>query len=284
MTNYTKLCKACWRTVEATDTEPAICDYDPQFSQVITWNQFMSVQVRPMLWSLFVHCEVNENSTIPGIKSAGSALVFDVVIPEYRLAIDFIDEKQVMPWSDDPDRGARAKFDHDKEELTRQNNWRWVTVSSDLVKARNELLDFMNELRVLKVGNSTTSQLLTPKLQGDAGWDILCSQDMVCPPQQGTDIPSDLFLEIPNHLYGVVQARSSTSKRRLLVLPGVIDPAYRGQIFVMAYNLTDEIMLIKKGDRIAQLLFFNRVPHLHIQLVDELRQSERGTRGFGSTG
>lgn len=237
-----------------------------------------------MLWSTFTHCEINEYSTIDGVKSNGTALVFDVVIPEYRLAIDFIDDKQVMPVIGEvPDCAARLKFEHDKEEQTRLNNWRWITLPTDIVKARNELLNSMNELLVRQVGSSE-STLLTPKLQGDAGWDIVCSQDMECPPQRGTDIPSDLYLEIPNHLYGVVQARSSTSKRRLLVLPGVIDPAYRGQIFVMAYNLTDETMMIKKGDRIAQLLFFHRVSHLHLQLVSQLRPSERGTRGFGSTG
>lgn len=240
--------------------------------------------IRQMLWSIFSHCEINEYSTINGVKSNGTALVFDVVVPEYRLAIDFIDDKQVMPVIGQvPDCAARLKFEHDKEEQTRLNNWRWITLPTDIVKARNELLNAMNELLVRQVGSSE-STLLTPKLQGDAGWDIVCSQDMVCPAQRGTDIPSDLYLEIPNHLYGVVQARSSTSKKRLLVLPGVIDPAYRGQIFVMAYNLTDETMVIKKGDRIAQLLFFHRVPHLHLQLVNELRPSERGTRGFGSTG
>ena len=91
-------------------------------------------------------------------------------------------------------------------------------------------------------------------------------------------------MALPNHLYAVVQARSSTSKKNLLILPGVIDAGYRGQIFVMAYNLSNKSIIISKGDRIAQLLIFQRVPWLQIEYVDNLRPSERGHMGFGSTG
>jgi dUTP pyrophosphatase len=70
----------------------------------------------------------------------------------------------------------------------------------------------------------------------------------------------------------------------MLILPGVIDAGYRGQIFAMAFNPTDAQIVIKKGERVAQLLFFQRVTGLTTTVVSELRPSDRLTKGFGSSG
>jgi dUTP pyrophosphatase len=291
--SISKLCRGCWRVINCSANNLRdICISCSGFlsssrGAATKWATLRK-EVLSLLWSVFNHCEIQENSTIDGVSFEwGQNLlnpIFDFVIPEYRLALDFISENQVIPWKKniDLDHHLRQKFNECKETKTRDVNYRWVTLPHDLNIARNNLISYINEFYVLQKPHGVS--LLTPKLQGDAGWDILCDEDVICPPQQGTDIPSDLFLEIPNHLYAIVQARSSTSKKRLLVLPGVIDPGYRGRIFVMSYNLTNEPITIKKGDRIAQMLFFYRVPHLHMQQVMALRNSQRGHSGFGSTG
>lgn len=171
--------------------------------------------------------------------------------------------------------------------LTRENaqsrDYRWISVSfASFLEMRNDILYKLNQMDVLDVEGG--SPLLHPKLSGDAGWDIVTQEDIICNPNTGTDIGSNLQMALPNHLYAIVQARSSTSKKNLLVLPGVIDPGYRGRIYVMAYNLSNRPIKVSKGDRIAQLLIFQRVSHLGINIVKELRPSERGTNGFGSTG
>jgi dUTP pyrophosphatase len=91
-------------------------------------------------------------------------------------------------------------------------------------------------------------------------------------------------MAIPDHLYGLVQARSSTSKQELLVLPGLIDPGWRGKILVMTYNLADSSTVIKEGKSIAQMIFLHRVLGLNREDVTRLRPSDRQDRGFGSTG
>jgi dUTP pyrophosphatase len=243
----------------------------------------------PMLWSMFPQTEVQRNASIDFMpKFEGADIRFDIVVPEYRIAIDVLGDKQDIPaitknTVDTSRRLMRHEFDKFKERNLDANNYRYIKVPPILSKARNILIEQINEFHTL-ARSGAPSSLLTPRLPGDAGWDIICSTDTVCAPQSATDIASDLYMEIPNHLYAIVQARSSTSKKRMVILPGVIDPGYRGEIFVMAYNLTSEPITIKKGDRIAQLLFFSRVPHLHTYQVYALRNSERGSSGFGSTG
>lgn len=237
--------------------------------------------LRQMMWSLFPQCEILEDSVIDGVSFALSPVetvypTFDFVIPEYRLAIDFRPPTYLY-------QHTNNRYYQCKLEKTRSVDYRWINIDGDnMLDTRNKIVQYINTFGTLHQPNG--SSLLAPKMQGDAGWDIICDDDITCAPHQGTDIPSNLFLEIPNHLFGIIQARSSTSKKRLLVLPGIIDSGYRGRIFVMAYNLTDDPIIIKKGDRIAQMLFFHRIPHLHMWQTASLRPSQRGENGFGSTG
>lgn len=290
--NVIRTCRGCWRIVSSQSNTQPVCTTCAGFNRIFEstatheWIAF-SIDVKPMLWSLFPHSDIKFGfDTNVGLTHDNQFVLFDVFIPEYRLLIDFISDDQLLMPSDDTasetDRNLYMQIFDLKEEFTKQNNLRYVTIQRDVDVARSELINVINEVYVLDSGNGI--QILHPKLQGDAGWDLVCDQDTECPPHVGTDIPSQVFLEIPNHLYAIVQARSSTSKRRLLVLPGVIDPGYRGQIFTMTFNPTGETVHIKKGDRISQLLFFYRVPHLHINPVRELRASQRGSAGFGSTG
>lgn len=235
--------------------------------QVVERDAELKATMSPMLWSMFPHSHVlwwDKSVLIRGQK-----VTFDVHIPEYRLVIDFDKDYDL--------------FSESKAVLTEQNNYRYVVLPNDVDDARNKLVDCANEVYLLD-RDGAPIQILSPKLQGDAGWNLVCDQDMVCPPRGFLDIPSNVFLEMPNHLYGIVQARSSTSKRRLIVLPGVIDPGYRGQIFTMVHNLSDEPVIISKGNSVSQMLFMYRVPHLHINPVSKLKPSDRNDKGFGSTG
>jgi dUTP pyrophosphatase len=280
--NYSKLCINCWEMVPVgSPTDDATCG-----STYCRGKQDRD-EMTPLMWACFPHYQIIKNGTIEGVTDMEiRELVFDYVIPECRLAIDFLGDIQLVPpvgnAVDMDARQLRIYSDEAKEAGARQMNWRWISLSKSDPDVRNKLISLINEVYVKDIDGGV--HVLTPRLQGDAGWDLVCDADTVCMPGVGTDIPSQVYLEIPNHLYAIVQARSSTSKKRLLVLPGVIDPSYRGQIFTMTFNPTNEPVLVKKGDRISQLLFFYRIPHLHINPVTELRQSERGSRGFGSTG
>lgn len=88
----------------------------------------------------------------------------------------------------------------------------------------------------------------------------------------------------PGHCI-MICSRSGLATQSVFVAnaPGIVDPDYIGEIKVILHNGGFMPHYIKHGDRIAQALIvpFARV---RVALVDELPESERGARGFGSTG
>lgn len=84
-----------------------------------------------------------------------------------------------------------------------------------------------------------------------------------------------------------VRPKSSLSAKLCLdVKLGTVDNEYRGEVGVTLKNDSPIVKIIKKGDKIGQLVF-NRVIKFnekHILFVDELPDSERGSNGYGSTG
>ena len=89
---------------------------------------------------------------------------------------------------------------------------------------------------------------------------------------------------LPMNVYGRVAPRSGlTVKHGILVGAGVIDPDYTGEIKVALFNLGDAPFEIKKGDRIAQLIL-ERCETPYVREITEIRETERGSGGFGSTG
>ena len=102
-----------------------------------------------------------------------------------------------------------------------------------------------------------------------------------------------MSLQIPEGWVGLIWPRSGLSvKNGADILAGVIDSGYRGEVLVCLHNTNHGIPLlsddnlnikIKKGDRIAQILF-QQVPEVSMVEVDDLSSSERGDKGFGSSG
>lgn len=100
-------------------------------------------------------------------------------------------------------------------------------------------------------------------------------------------VPTGIRLEIPHGYWVAVEARSSTSKRSLIVPRGVIDEGYRGEIFAQVINVGKEPAIIRHGDRLIQLILHkNYTNDLEIEEINEdmLTVTERGDSGFGSTG
>ena len=89
---------------------------------------------------------------------------------------------------------------------------------------------------------------------------------------------------MPENMAGLIWPRSGLSvKKGIDVLAGVVDSGYRGEIMVCLYNTSNEDVEIKRGDRIAQIIF-QEVPAISLLLREELETSQRGSSGFGSTG
>ena len=99
-------------------------------------------------------------------------------------------------------------------------------------------------------------------------------------------IPTGLHMAIPHGCEGQVRPRSGLAIKHgitMLNTPGTIDSDYRGPVAVIMVNLGGESFIVRRGDRIAQLVIAP-VMQAVLEEVDELPDTERGEGGFGSTG
>jgi dUTP pyrophosphatase len=109
---------------------------------------------------------------------------------------------------------------------------------------------------------------------------------LVLPPGARAMVPTGIALELPAGFEAQLRPRSGLALKHgvtLLNSPGTIDADYRGEVMVLLVNHGAEPFTIRRGDRIAQLVVAS-VEHVEIVLVEELKATERGQRGFGSTG
>jgi dUTP pyrophosphatase len=99
-------------------------------------------------------------------------------------------------------------------------------------------------------------------------------------------VPTGLAVAIPQGYAGLVQPRSGLAAKHgisIVNTPGLVDSGYRGELLVNLVN-TDkrEAFVVEPGMRIAQLVIIP-IPELELVEVEELPESERGVRGFGSS-
>lgn len=125
---------------------------------------------------------------------------------------------------------------------------------------------------------------------GSAGLDLKACLDMdglTLYPMERAVVPTGLAIELPSNDYvALVFARSGLAIREGLAMAngvGVIDSDYRGEVKVPVVNLSDRVLRISNGERIAQLLVMPvEMPGMIV--MDDLTETDRGTGGFGSTG
>lgn len=147
----------------------------------------------------------------------------------------------------------------------------------------------MLQLKVKRGELAKEFELLHIAKAGDVGLDIPVAfedkGEVTIQPSERFLAPTDLRIEIPYTHWASIEARSSTSKKSLIVPKGVIDPGYRGELFAQIINVGKEPVTIHHGDRLIQLILHERmVKDFEIIEVDELSESERGETGFGSSG
>lgn len=123
--------------------------------------------------------------------------------------------------------------------------------------------------------------------KGAVAFDLSASAKTTIPARSLGLIPTGLVVEVPDGYALLLCARSSTPKKKGLLIPhgvGIIDQDYCGpedELFVQYYNFTDADVTVAAGERCAQGLLV-RVGKADFCVVDELAATSRG--GFGSTG
>jgi len=121
--------------------------------------------------------------------------------------------------------------------------------------------------------------------EGSSGLDLYASEDCVLPKGDFKIIPTGIAVEIPPGYEGEVRARSGLAAKfgiGVLNSPGTIDSDYRGEIKVILFNFGKEDFEIRKGNRVAQMVFA-RVEKVILVETSELNSTKRENGGFGST-
>ena len=146
----------------------------------------------------------------------------------------------------------------------------------------------------------------------DSGFDLYASEDVIIEPGETIKVPTGIAVELPPGYELQVRPRSGISLRtKLRVVLGTVDSGFRGEIGVIVDNIAEDscgnesqyltyidgldyrtdgemypndTYLIRKGDRIAQLVI-QPIPTVEAyEVKGELSETDRGQGGFGSTG
>lgn len=159
---------------------------------------------------------------------------------------------------------------------------------------------------------SEYASLPTKAHASDSGFDLYTAQDVIIAPGETVVVPTDIAVQLPQGYEATVRPRSGiTSKTKLRVQLGTIDEQYRGNIGIIVdnifrhgrmpnkriygidnrpigyaseYHADDASYLIRKGDKIAQLVVQPIPAAVAVEITGELEETERGTNAYGSSG
>ena len=134
--------------------------------------------------------------------------------------------------------------------------------------------------------------LPTKNHEDDAGFDLYALEDVMIEPEHLAVVLTGVAIDVPRGFVGLIWPRSGMAVKRCSdVFAGVIDAGYRGDVSVCLYNAKKRLdspkdygmLEIKKGDRVGQILI-QEIPKFTVREVQELGQSARGEKGYGSSG
>ncbi len=121
----------------------------------------------------------------------------------------------------------------------------------------------------------------------DLAYDIYAAEAVSIPARGHAVVLSGIAIELTSDsgepMGALLRDRSSMAARRLALTAGVIDAGYRGEIKVLMENLGDAPAEIHADDKICNLIPYP-VLTTEVQVVDELTESRRNAKGFGSSG
>ncbi|MFH1387275.1 MAG: dUTP diphosphatase [bacterium] len=121
-----------------------------------------------------------------------------------------------------------------------------------------------------------------------AGMDLYAAveKDLIIPSGEWKLVPTGLAIALPDGYEAQVRPRSGLALKQgvsVLNTPGTVDADYRGEVGVILMNHSKGDLIVKRGDRIAQMII-NKYERIVFEEVAELPASERGAGGFGHTG
>lgn len=124
--------------------------------------------------------------------------------------------------------------------------------------------------------------------EGSSGLDIRATveSEIIIPKGKVVLVPTNLMVEIPFGYEIQIRPRSGLAAKNgigVLNSPGTIDSDYRGEIKIILFNFGENDFIVKRGDRIAQMVI-SKVYKAELIESKKLEESNRGSGGFGHTG
>ena len=141
----------------------------------------------------------------------------------------------------------------------------------------------------IRIVNNLVKSIPTYATKGSAGLDLRAAviDKIHLRPNETLLIPTGLSIFIEDKNYAAtLLPRSGLGHKNGIVLGnlvGLIDSDYQGELMISCWNRGKESYFIEPMDRIAQMVFI-RVEHPEFEIVEEFQNTERGDKGFGSSG
>lgn len=117
----------------------------------------------------------------------------------------------------------------------------------------------------------------------DVGLDIFTPKEFWLRPLETITVGLELAVSIPEGFAGMLVPRSSITERGMIVQTAVIDPDYTGEIHLIITNCSNNVQHIEEGQRVCSLVVYS-VLNARIEEVEEMTETERNTKGLGSSG
>lgn len=120
--------------------------------------------------------------------------------------------------------------------------------------------------------------------RADAGYDLRTPKRVVLRRGENVTIDTGVHMQIPDGWFGQMFSKSGlNTKKNIVSLGGTIDSGFTGSVDVTLYNFGNEDYVFETGDKIVQIVFMP-CGSFSMTQVDELEDTDRGDKGFGSSG
>lgn len=162
---------------------------------------------------------------------------------------------------------------------------------------KNKLEKLHKECFEIQIKLEQSGKLPVKAHISDAGYDLYSTEEITIYPGEVKKTPLNFRMKLPEGTWAEITSKSGLGSKGLLIYAGVIDQSYRGIPHVVMSNIKlveylddgsfrkAEPIIIKKGDKIAQLIMNPYNPNYFIQQVEDIdTNTSRGEGGFGSTG
>lgn len=123
----------------------------------------------------------------------------------------------------------------------------------------------------------------TKAYDNDAGFDLKTREDFTVPAGGSYTTDTGVHMALPDGYCGLVVAKSGLNVKHGITSTGLLDSGFRGSLKIKLYNYSKYDYQFKAGEKISQLVILP-IPVVDLEVVEELDDTERSDRGFGSSG